>query len=105
MLLSARSFGKSSKDPGQILSGSTPARKPTISDQTSKPARKPTRKPARKPTRKPTGRGRKMYPHRYKHGKILVPISPAQFEAALKHPCNAQLKYRAFLALLYYTGV
>jgi len=46
-----------------------------------------------------------MYEHRYKHGKILEPITPAQFEAALAHPYNAGLAYQAFIVLLYYTGV
>lgn len=46
-----------------------------------------------------------MYEHRYKHGKIMQPISFNDFEAALEHPYNKRLCYRAFIVLLYYTGV
>lgn len=46
-----------------------------------------------------------MYEHRYKHGKIMKPITFPEFEKALEHPYNAALCYRSFIALIYYTGV
>lgn len=38
-------------------------------------------------------------------GKLLQPISNAEFEASLDHPYNRDPTYRAFIVLLYYTGV
>jgi integrase len=45
-----------------------------------------------------------LYEHRYKHGKILEPITPEQFEKALAHPYNRTRSHKAFLVLIYLTG-
>jgi len=44
-------------------------------------------------------------PHYSRQGKILDLITPEEFEAALTHPYNHELAYRAFVVLLYYSGV
>lgn len=46
-----------------------------------------------------------MYPHRYKLGKNLQPITTEQFEAALKHPYNQAVEFQAYTVEIYYTGV
>ena len=49
-------------------------------------------------------RTKKGMPH-YKHGKILTGITTEQFEASLAHPYNHDPEYKAFVVLLYYSGV
>lgn len=44
-------------------------------------------------------------PHYSRQGKLLEPITPEQFEAALAHPYNQALEYQALIVLEYYTGV